>query len=426
MSAAELSVAYFLQMFLILLACRVMGVAARRVGQPQVMGEMIAGVVLGPSLLGLLSPGLMGFLFPPDSLKVLFVGAQLGIGLYMFLVGVEFDVKLFRARARSAVAVSVSGMVAPLVLGAGLAVWLVRVPGLFAESVTTFEAMLFLGAAMAITAFPVLARIIHERGLTGTPLGTLTLAAGAIDDATAWCVLAIVLASFGSGPAVAVRAIVGGVAFALFVVVFGRRLLKPLGRAAERAGGVTPPLLAVTLMLFAAAAWMTDMIGIHAVFGGFVLGTAMPRGVFARDLRQRLEPFTVVFLLPMFFTFTGLNTRLDVVRDPGMLMIALAVLAAAIVGKAGACAAAARLSGEDLRTSLAVGTLMNARGLMELILLSIGLQRGLILRPLFSIMVLMAIVTTWMASPLFERVYRREGPIKSAPGGPRGPGSGGG
>lgn len=407
MSAAELSVAFFLQMSVILLACRIVGWAGRRIGQPQVVGEMVAGVVLGPSLFGLLAPGLQALIFPADSLKVLYVGAQLGVGLYMFLVGVEFDATLFRSRIRSAAAVSVSGMIAPFALGAALALWLVRVPGLFSDQASDLEAMLFLGAAMAITAFPMLARILFERGLTGTQLGTLALSAGAIDDAAAWCVMALVLASFGAGPAIAVKAILGGLAYALVVTLVGRRLLRPLGAAAERAGGLTPPLLAITLMLFMLAAWVTDAIGIHAVFGGFLLGAAMPRGLFARELRSQLEPFAVVFLLPMFFTFSGLNTRLDIVDNVQLLLIALAVLAAAIVGKGGACWAAARLMGEDNRTALAIGTLMNARGLMELIILNIGLQRGIIGPALCSIMVLMAIVTTLMASPVFEWVYRR-------------------
>jgi Kef-type K+ transport system membrane component KefB len=419
MSGSQLSVAFFLQMFVILGVCRGVGTVARKFGQPQVVGEMIAGVLLGPSLLGLMFPELQQQLFPKESLKVLYVGAQLGVGLYMFLVGVEFKTELFRSRIHSAAAVSVSGMLAPFALGALLALWLVKVPGLFSPKAKTYEAVLFLGAAMSITAFPMLARIIYERGLTGTALGTLALAAGAIDDAAAWCVLAIVLASFGAGAGVAVEAIAGGVAYGVIVLTLGRKLLTRLGAAAERSGKVSPTLLAVVLMLFAAAAWFTDAIGIHAVFGGFILGIAMPRGLLARELQFQLGPFAVVFLLPMFFTFSGLNTRLDMVNNASMLLIALAVLAAACLGKGGACWAAARLNGEDNRTALAVGTLMNARGLMELIILNIGLQKGVIEPGLFSIMVLMAIVTTLMASPVFEWVYgrhaRKTGRLGSAP-----------
>jgi len=419
MTNAQLSVAFFLQMFFILAVCRLVGMMARRLGQPQVVGEMIAGVFMGPSLFGFFFHDLQQQLFPPESLKVLYVGAQLGVGLYMFLVGVEFNTGTFLSRARSAASVSIAGMIAPFVLGAGLAILLIKVPGLFSEKASLFEAMLFLGAAMAITAFPMLARIIYERGLTGTPLGTLALAAGAIGDAGAWCVLAIVLASFGAGPMVALKAIVGGIAYGVFVLTVGRRLLTGLGAATERAGKLTPGLLAITLMLFMVAVWITDGIGIHAVFGGFLLGIAMPRGLFARELQRQIEPFAVVFLLPMFFTFSGLNTQLNMVNNPQMLLIAMAVLAASCLGKGGACWAAARWHGEDNRTALAVGALMNARGLMELIIINIGLQKGVILPALFSIMVLMAVVTTLMASPMFEWVYgrhaRKLGQLGAAP-----------
>ncbi len=407
MNGPELSVLFFMQMFCILAVCRGVGAVARRLGQPQVVGEMVAGVFLGPSLLGLVLPGPQQQLFPGESLKFLYIGAQLGVGLYMFLVGVEFNRETFANRARSALTISAAGMVAPFLLGAGLALAFFKAPGLFSTRATPFEAMLFLGAAMSITAFPMLARIIYERGLTGSPLGTLTLAAGALGDAGAWCVLAIVLASFGAGPAVAVRAIAGGLAYGVGVLTIGRRLLARLGVAAERAGRITPGLMALTLMLFLLGACTTDAIGIHAVFGGFLLGVAMPRGFFAREIRRQLEPFAVVFLLPMFFTFSGLNTRLDLLVNPQMCWIALAIIAAACLGKGGACWAAARLGGEDNRTALAVGTLMNARGLMELILINIGLQRGIIQPGLFSTLVLMAIVTTLMASPVFEWVYGR-------------------
>lgn len=407
MTAAELSVKFFLQMFVILGVCRVVGWMARRVGQPQVVGEMIAGVLLGPSLFGLLLPEWQQQLFPKESLKILYVGAQLGVGLYMFLVGVEFKTELFRSRIRSAAAVSVSGMLVPFLSGAGLAVWFVKVPGLFSEKARTFEACLFLGAAMAITAFPMLARIIYERNLTGTPLGALALAAGAIDDATAWCVLAIVLATFGGGAVVAVKAIAGGLLYAVIILTVGKKLLARLGTATESAGTITPAILAITLMLFMLGAWAMDAAGIHAVFGGFLLGVAMPRGLFARELQKQVEPIAVVLLLPMFFTYSGLNTRLDMVNNWQMVSVAFVALVAACLGKGVACWAAARISGEDNRTAMAVGTLMNARGLMELIILNIGLQKGVILPGLFSVMVVMAVVTTLMASPMFEWVYGR-------------------
>jgi Kef-type K+ transport system membrane component KefB len=406
MTSAQLSAAFFLQMFVILAICRFVGMLARRFGQPQVVGEMIAGVIMGPSLFGLLLPNWQQVIFPKDSLKLLYVLAQFGVGLYMFLVGTEFKTELFRSHIRSAVSVSVAGMLAPFVLGGLLALWLWKVPGLFAETATQFEAVLFLGAAMSITAFPMLARIIYERGITGTSLGTLALAAGAIDDATAWCVLAIVLASFGGGNLLVMQAIGGGILYVLITLTLGRKLLQKFGEVAERDGRVSPTLLAVTLTLLMIASWTTDAIGLHAIFGGFVLGVAMPRGLFTQQLRKQLEPLAVIFFLPIFFAFSGLNTRLDTVNNLQLLLIGLAVLVAAITGKGLACWLAARLNGENNRTALAIGTLMNARGLMELIIVNIGLQKGIIQPPLFSILVMMAIVTTLMTTPLFELVYR--------------------
>ena len=407
MSASELAVTFFLQMAVILGACRLVGALARRVGQPQVVGEMIVGVLLGPSLLGLLLPEIQARIFPRDSLRVLYVGAQLGVGLYMFLVGVEFKTELFRHRLRSALSVSLAGMLVPFALGTALVPWLLTIPGLFSAKVTMGEAMLFLAAAMSITAFPMLARIIYERGLTGTALGTLALAAGCIDDAVAWCVLAIALASFGGGPVVAISAIGGGTLYAVVMLTLGRRLLASLETSVQHAGAVTSTHLGIVLTLFMIAGWITDAIGMHTVFGGFLLGVAMPRGLLSRELTRQLEPVAVVLLLPMFFTFSGLNTRLDMVDSVSLLLVALTVLLAACFGKGMACWAAARWTGEDQRTAMAVGTLMNARGLMELIVVNIGLQRGIIEPALFSVLVLMAIVTTLMASPVFEWVYGR-------------------
>jgi Kef-type K+ transport system membrane component KefB len=406
MTATQLSVAFFLQMAVILATCRLVGLAGRRLGQPQVVGEMVAGVLLGPSLFGLLLPDAHARLFPRESLHVLYVGAQLGVGLYMFLVGVEFRTDLFRSRLRSAVGVSLSGMLVPFALGAGLAIAFVRMPDLFSQRATTAEAVLFLGAAMSITAFPVLARILHERGLTGTRLGTLALAAGCIDDAAAWCVLSFVLASFGAGASPAAT-IAGGAGYAIVMLTLGRRILGRLETHVQRAGGLTSTALALVLILFALASWLTDAIGLHTVFGGFLLGVAMPRGVLSRELTRQLEPFVIVFLLPMFFTFSGLNTRLDLINDVSLLAVAAAVLITACLGKGVACWAAARWQGESQRTALGVGTLMNARGLMELIVVNIGLHHGLIRPALFSVLVLMAVVTTLMTSPLFAWVYGR-------------------
>jgi Kef-type K+ transport system membrane component KefB len=409
MTPFEVSVRFFLQLAVVLAACRVVGLGARFLGQPQVVAEMLTGVVLGPSVLGLFegTRPFQQWLFPPESKVVFLAISQVGLALYMFLVGVEFRADLFVGRARTAALVSGAGMLVPFALGAGLATMLVDLKGLFfTPTVQRWEAMLFLGASMCITAFPMLARIIVERGLTGTALGALALAAGALDDAAAWCILAVVLASFQDNPWIAIRAIGGGVLYAVTVVTLGRRLLRGLRSAANPDGTLSSPVLAGVLMLVMLGSWFTDAIGIYAVFGAFILGCAMPRGSFSDALTRQVEPFVTVFLLPTFFTYSGLNTRLDLVNTPKLWLIALVVLVAACLGKLVACWAAARLNGEDNPTSLAVGTLMNARGLMELIILNIGLERRLITPQLFSIMVVMAVVTTLMATPLFEWVYR--------------------
>jgi Kef-type K+ transport system membrane component KefB len=416
MTASQLSIWFFVQMFFILVICHTTGWLAKRYfGQPQVVGEMIAGVFLGPSLFGLLLPEWQQFLFPKDSLKTLYVGAQLGVGLYMFLVGLDFRTDLFRTRARSAVSVSAAGILVPFACAILLAPWLLSIPGLFSAKATLFEATLFLGAAISITAFPMLARIIYEKKLSGTSLGTLSLAAGAIDDMAAWCILAVVLASFGAGPKTAVIAIAGGITYGLVVLTIGRHLLSKLGKIADRQGGVSNQMLAAVLALFMLAAWVTDAIGIHAVFGGFLLGIAMSRGTLAKGLQEKLEPFAVVFLVPMFFTFSGLNTQLNImVGDGFLLLVAMVILLASVLGKGVACWAAARLTGETNRTALAVGALMNSRGLMELIIINIGLQKGVIQPALFSMFVVMAIVTTLMASPLVEYFLRKAPEIPPA------------
>jgi Kef-type K+ transport system membrane component KefB len=417
----DFSIHFFLQLAIIMLACRVVGWAGRKfLGQPQVVGEMIAGVILGPSLLGLFFPEAQAAVFPKEMRSVLYTGAQLGVGLYMFLVGTTLRLDHFATKAKSAIGVSVSGIAAPFFIAFLITPMLLTVPGLFAAGISTANATLFMGACIALTAFPMLARIINEQGLANTSLGTLTLTAGAFDDAASWCVLALVLAAFGAGPGVAVLAIGGGILWAAFVLLFGKKLLAPLGRMVERDGHMSHTVLAFTLIAFCVSAFVMDAVGIHAIFGGFILGAVMPRGQFAAELKKKVEPITVILLLPMFFTYSGLNTRLDMINSVELLLIAGGVLVASVLAKFGACYVAARLAGEDNRTALGIGALMNSRGLMELIIINIGLQKGIIGPALFSMLVLMAVVTTMMATPLFEAVYGRKarasGELGAVPG----------
>jgi len=407
MSYVDLALAFLPQLALIIVAAQIFGYLAKFVGQPKVVGEMIAGVVLGPSLFGLFWPELQKSIFVAETMPILYFGAQLGVGLYMFLVGLEFNTQLFRKNARSAIGVSLAGMLVPFGVGALLCLWLLETPGLFAANISFANAALFMGAAIAITAFPMLARIIYERGLAGTALGTLALAAGAIDDAAAWVVLAVVLASFGGGTILAIKAVVGGVLYASLMLTKVRGWLQPLADKVETTGVLTAAQLLLVFVLFSISAYAMEWVGLHAVFGGFLLGIAMPRGKLTELVTARLQKVTVFVLLPMFFTYSGLKTQLNVLASFEVLFIALVILAASIFAKGVACWAAARIGGADNRTAMAVGALMNARGLMELIIINIALKFGVIEQGLFSIMVLMAIVTTLMASPLFHLVYGR-------------------
>ncbi len=403
----DLAVLFLLQIAVILTICQIVGAIGQRFGQPQVVGEMIAGVILGPSLFGLFWPGLAAQLFPPDSMKVLFPLSQLGLAAYMFIVGLEFRMDVVRKKLPSAVAVSIAGMAAPFALGALLGWFFYRHTSLFGERTSLLEAMIFLGASMCITAFPMLARIIHLKKLAGTTMGTVALGAGAINDAAAWCLLALVLASFDGDFSRAILTIgsgIGYVAFAFFVL---RPLLQRWGRGIENRGALSDREFVVALILMAAGAWFTDAVGLHAVFGAFVMGAVMPRGVIAQGIAARAQPLTVALLLPLFFTYSGLNTEIAVLDSAFLWLMALLVLLAAVLGKGVACWLAARATGIPNREALGIGTLMNARGLMELIIINVGLQRGIISPGLFAALVIMAVITTLMASPLFDRIMRR-------------------
>ena len=417
MNNLSLAVQFFLQLAVILLFCRAVGALAKRCGQPQVVAEMIAGVLLGPSLFGLLLPDWQHALFPWDGTQTardtqsyLFPASQLGLALYMFVVGLEFRVDIVRRQLRSAVAVSAAGMVTPFVLGAGLGWMFFRYTSLFPAKTSLAEAMLFLGASMCITAFPMLARIIDFKRLAGTTMGTVALGAGALDDATAWCLLAVVLASFDNNWSHAWLNIGGGAAYVAAVLGVVRPLLARGKAAMVQGGTLTDSGLAVALALMALGAWWTDFIGLHAVFGAFVMGAAMPRGVVARDLIGRVQPLTVTLLLPLFFTYSGLNTKITLLNTGFLWAMCAAVLVAAVAGKGAACWLAARATGVSQREALGIGVLMNARGLMELIIINIGLQRGIISPELFAALVIMAVVTTLMASPIFDRLVGNNPP----------------
>lgn len=394
------------QVVVVLLAARLLGAAFRRIHQPQVVGEMVAGILLGPSLLGWAAPEVSRWLFPPDGLGPLQALSQVGLLIFMFLLGLRIDLRLLGSRTGAALFISVASMVVPFALGVGLALYLH--PLLAPPGVPLTGFALFMGAAMSVTAFPVLARIVTERGLLHTRLGTLALACAALDDVIAWCVLAAVVALIraGAGPLPPWAMVAGGAAFVAAMVLGVRPLLARLAGRFSGDGHRQRDALGLVLLVVLAAAWTTEALGLHALFGAFLAGVVMPRNRIVADaVVGRLEDATVVLLLPLFFAFTGLRTHVELVRGGGMWGLAALVVAVAVAGKFGASALAARLAGMGWRESAAIGVLMNTRGLMELVILNVGLEIGVISPPLFAIMVVMALVSTVMTTPLLAWIY---------------------
>jgi len=403
MTPVELAPRFFLAVVVILLVCRGVSWLLGKVGQPPVVGEMVAGVLLGPSLLGLVLPGVQEALFPDDLRPVLYVVGQIGLVLLMFHAGYVFTARRSDGLARTAAAVSLAGVTAPLVLGVALVLVASGHVPLAPEGVPVGVVAAFVGVALAITAFPMLARIITERGQAGTRHGSIALASGAVDDVVAWVLLAVVLAvaTGSAGPALLT---VGGVAVFVSLVWFVARPAMGRLMAAARVDDHTR-LLGTVAALFAAA-WFTDEIGLYAVFGAFALGLAVPRIPSSDRVVGALTPVTGV-LVPLFFTYSGLNTQFGLFTDPAVLLFAVVCVVLAIAGKFGACWWAASRRGEPRGVAMRVASLMNARGLMQLIALNIGLEAGIVGPALFTVLVLVALVTTIMTSPLLSWVERR-------------------
>ena len=375
-----------------------MGVLVRRAGQTAVIGEICAGILLGPSFLGRLLPDVERMLFPASSLEPLHLVSEVGVILFLFVVGMEVDVERLRLRARAAAVISAAGIVVPFALGVILAAYLQRDYATPDVPYLTFA--LFMGTAMSITAFPVLARILAERRLAATDVGNTAIACAAIDDVSAWCLLAFAVAiargeTYGG---TIVRAVLGA-AFAVFML----RVVRP---NAGRIFGATSEHVApagvmtrVVLVMFAAAA-LTDAIGLHPLFGAFVAGVSAGAGGLREPVRRAIEPLTAVVLLPLFFAYSGLRTEIGLIHGWGGWIVCAVIALTATVGKLGGVAAAARLQGTRWREALALGVLMNTRGLMELIVLNVGYDLGILSPALYSMMVLMALATTCMAAPL--------------------------
>lgn len=408
-SAAEIVAYVFLDLAVIVVIARLMGRLARRLGQPAVVGEIIAGILLGPTLLGALPGDLDGKLFPPDVQPYLNVLAQLGLVLFMFLVGLEVDLSFIRGRERIAVSVSVASIVLPFSLGVLLATLIhSRHDVVGGDTVGFVGFALFLGVAMSITAFPVLARILAERGMHRIPTGVLALACAAVDDVLAWALLAVVVAVVVGGSFVGVAQILLlSVAFALVMFLVVKPLLKQLVTRYERFGQLTPEMLATVLVGILASAFVTEEIGIHFIFGAFVFGVVMPRqgaAALTHEITDRLEQVSVLLLLPVFFVVTGFGVDVGALDLTGLGELGL-ILLVAISGKFLGAFLAARSQRVPRRQATALGVLMNTRGLTELVILNIGVSLGVLDGEMFTLLVIMAVVTTVMTSPLLKLVY---------------------
>ncbi|MDB4888844.1 MAG: putative sodium/hydrogen transporter [Gemmatimonadetes bacterium] len=395
-----------IQMVAIISAARVVGTIAKYVGQPRVVGEMVAGLLLGPSVLGRLAPGLSTHLFPTASLGFLNALAQVGLLLFMFLVGVELDPRHVRESGRTAVLTSHISILLPFTLGTLISLWLF--PTLAPPGVPFMPFALFMGAAMSVTAFPVLARILGERGLIGTPLGALAIACAAVDDITAWCMLAavVLVARAGDQRSLAVT-VIGTAVYLAFMFTIGRRGLARLAHRFERRPHAQEGFLATLLVVTLASACITERLGIHALFGAFVVGALVPNSpTITEAVTSRLRDSITVLLLPLYFALTGLRTSVVLISGGHMWLILGAILLAAISGKFCGSALAARVTGIRWPDALALGALMNTRGLMELVFLNVGLDTGVLSPTLFAMMVIMAVTTTAMTTPLLDLVNR--------------------
>ncbi|KYF74585.1 potassium transporter [Sorangium cellulosum] len=399
---------FLIQAFLIIACARLVGLVARKLEQPMVIAEVTAGILLGPSLFGWLFPDTSAVLFSQDSLPLLKLVSEVGLIVFMFLIGLELDPKLLRGRGHASVLISHTSIILPFALGGVLSLYLY--PRLSESNVPFASFTLFMGVAMSITAFPVLARILTDKRLLGTKVGALTITCAAVDDVTAWCILAFVVSiARSTGLVGAVWTTFFALAYIAGMMFVIRPFLARLGERGASKEGLSQDLVAITLLLLIVSSWTTEMIGIHPLFGAFMLGAIMPKGTgFAQSLAEKLEDFAVVFLLPLFFAFSGLRTHIGLLNSAdGWVMCGL-IIVVACAGKFGGSAVAARITGLKWREASAVGILMNTRGLMELIVLNLGLDLGIISPKLFTMMVLMALVTTFMTSPLLRWIYPPE------------------
>lgn len=399
-----------IQIIAVLLMVRLFGFLFKHIGQPGVIGEIVAGIVLGPSVLGYFFPDVFQALFPPESLTNLELLSQVGLVLFMFVIGMELDFSVLKNKINETLVISHAGILVPFFLGIVASYWIYEE---YAAAQTAFLPFaLFIGISMSITAFPVLVRIIQERNMTKTSLGTLAIASAANDDVTAWCLLAVVIAIAKAGTFASALYAIGLTALyiiIMFMVV--RPFLKKVGEVYANQEVINKTFVALILLILIISSTLTEIIGIHALFGAFMAGVVMPPSIgFRKVMMEKVEDIALVFFLPLFFAFTGLRTEIGLINSPALWGVCLLLITVAVAGKLGGCAVAARLVGESWKDSFTIGTLMNTRGLMELVALNIGYEMGVLPPSIFVILVIMALVTTFMTTPLLhlvERIFAR-------------------
>ncbi|MBF7091175.1 cation:proton antiporter [Flavobacterium sp. ALJ2] len=390
------------QIITIILVARFFGWVFRKIGQPSVIGEMVAGIILGPSLIGMYFPEFSATLFPKESLGNLQFLSQIGLILFMFVIGMELDLKVLKNKAHESVVISHASIVIPFALGLTLAYFIYHT---FAPIGVEFSSFgLFMGIAMSITAFPVLARIVQERGLQKTKLGTIAITCAAADDITAWCILAVVIAIVKAGSFTSSLYVIGlAIVYVIVMLKIVRPFLKRVGDLNSTRESLNKPVVAIFFLTLLFSAYASELIGIHALFGAFLAGAIMPENNKFRNIFiEKVEDVSVILLLPLFFVFTGLRTQIGLLNDPYLWKVTGVIIAVAVVGKFFGSALAAKFVGQNWKDSLAIGALMNTRGLMELVVLNIGYDLGVLSTEIFTMMVIMALVTTFMTGPALD------------------------
>jgi Kef-type K+ transport system membrane component KefB len=389
----------------IIVTARALGAVFRRLGQPPVVGEVIAGIVLGPSLLGHVWPDGAAYLLPASAAPLLQILAQVGVILFMFLVGLELNAQRLRHESHTTVAISHASIVVPFLLGSVLALWLY--PRFSTSDVPFTVFALFTGVSMSVTAFPVLARILTDRGIQATPLGVIALTCAAVDDVSAWCLLAFVVSLARAQATDALSTVGFALIFVVVMVWAVRPLMGMLVRRTSRSGGLTQDVIAIVVVALLLSALATEAIGIHALFGAFLLGAIIAHdSLIAKELGRRLNDIVVILFLPAFFAYTGMRTQIGLLDSAGEWLWCAVIVAVACLGKFGGSAIAARFTGLRWRDAAALGVLMNTRGLMELIVLNIGLDLGVLSPKLFTMLVVMAVLTTMMTAPVLHLLTR--------------------